>query len=129
MERRISPRSSVSLTVYLYMPGGKYRHRCKARNLSSRGLFIETELQNIPDNRPLMMFITTQKTNDSVIRLHRMLARVVRHTSGGVAMMFWRNDQWQVLADDNKRDNQTSEEQYQVANSTRSKKIDLSSED
>lgn len=129
MERRISPRSSVSLNVYLYMPGGHYRHRCKARNLSSRGLLIETDLQNIPDNRPLMMFITTQKANDPVIRLHRMLARVVRFTPEGVAMMFWRNDQWQTLANSDQQDKQTGDGQYQVVNSNGPKEIDISNED
>ena len=40
MERRLLERNKVATTVYLSVPGGKY-HRCRAKNLSAMGVFLD----------------------------------------------------------------------------------------
>ena len=40
MERRLLERNKVATTVYLSVPGGRF-HRCRARNLSAMGVFLE----------------------------------------------------------------------------------------
>ena len=40
MERRLLERNKVATTVFLSVPGGKL-HRCRAKNLSAMGVFLE----------------------------------------------------------------------------------------
>src|SRR5690606_38770371 len=47
MERRLLERNRVSTTVYLSVPGGKM-HRCRARNLSAMGVFLEIKSLRLP---------------------------------------------------------------------------------
>jgi hypothetical protein len=47
MERRLLERNKVATTVYLSVPGGKY-HRCRAKNLSAMGVFLEIKSLGLP---------------------------------------------------------------------------------
>ena len=47
MERRLLERNKVATTVYLSVPGGKF-HRCRAKNLSAMGVFLEIKALGLP---------------------------------------------------------------------------------
>ena len=47
MERRLLERNKVATTVYLSVPGGRF-HRCRAKNLSAMGVFLEIKALGLP---------------------------------------------------------------------------------
>ena len=47
MERRLLERNKVATTVYLSVPGGRF-HRCRAKNLSAMGVFLEIKSLGLP---------------------------------------------------------------------------------
>jgi len=91
MERRACSRNRVKVTVYVNLPGR--RRRClKAKNLSSRGVFLETKGARLPTNIPLQLFFVLPTHAGSVIRVHCISAKAIRIGRGGVGMAFCRSD-------------------------------------
>jgi hypothetical protein len=90
MERRACSRSRVKVTVYVTLPGR--RRRClRAKNLSSRGVFLETKGARLPTNIPLQLFFVLPNRCSSVIRVHCISAKAIRLGRGGVGMAFCRS--------------------------------------
>ncbi len=92
MERRISSRSPVDVSVFISIPG-KPSHHCKTINLSSRGVYLGADFNALPFGSPIALFFAVKKHNGSVIQIHRMTAKVVRIAHEGVALAFCRNIQ------------------------------------
>ena len=73
MERRLLERNKVSTTVYLSVPGGKFR-RCRARNLSAMGVFLELDSLGLPAGSVVNLVFAVSL--DDTVRLHRRKAVV-----------------------------------------------------
>jgi hypothetical protein len=78
MERRLLERSKVSTTVYLSVPGGRF-FRCRARNLSAMGVFLEIKALGLPAGTVVNLVFAVDLAG--VVRLHRRKA-VLAHVSG-----------------------------------------------
>ena len=76
MERRLLERNKVSTTVYISVPGGRYR-RCRARNLSAMGVYLELDSLDLPPGSVANLVFAV--SIGDMIRLHRRKA-VVAHT-------------------------------------------------
>ena len=77
MERRLLERNKVATTVYLSVPGGRL-HRCRARNLSAMGVFLEIKSLGLPAGT-VVNLVFAVNLGDTV-RLHRRKA-VLAHVS------------------------------------------------
>ena len=84
MERRTKTRKTTALTVYLTSPGQRFR-RCKARDLSVSGAFVEGESLGLA--RGLTVELVFVMENGSVTRIHRVPATVARISKWGVGLM------------------------------------------
>jgi hypothetical protein len=84
MERRLLPRSRVSTTVYLSVPGGRL-HRCRARNLSAMGVFLEIDSLRLPAGT-VVNLVFAVNLGDTV-RLHRRKAVVAHISERGAGLM------------------------------------------
>ena len=84
MERRLLERNRVSTTVYLSVPGGRMQ-RCKARNLSAMGVFLEIKSLGLPAGT-VVNLVFAVNLGDTV-RLHRRKAVVTHVTSNGAGLM------------------------------------------
>lgn len=84
MERRLLERNKVSTTVYLSVPGGRLT-RCRARNLSAMGVFLEIESLGLPAGT-VVNLVFAVSLNDTV-RLHRRKAVVAHITDRGAGLM------------------------------------------
>ncbi len=84
MERRLLERNRVSTTVYLSVPGGKVR-RCRARDLSATGVFLELESLGIPAGS-VVDLVFAVSLNDTV-RLHRRKAIIAHVCDEGAGLM------------------------------------------
>lgn len=84
MERRLLERNKVSTTVYLSVPGGRF-HRCRARNLSAMGVFLEIESLGLPAGT-VVNLVFAVSLNDT-IRLHRRKAVVAHISEEGAGLM------------------------------------------
>lgn len=84
MERRLLERNKVSTTVYLSIPGGS-PIRCRARNLSAMGVFLESRTLGLPAGSVvnLVFAVDLGKT----VRLHRRKAVVAHVTDRGAGLM------------------------------------------
>jgi len=84
MERRLLERNKVSTTVYLSVPGGNVL-RCRARNLSAMGVFLETRALGLPAGTvvSLVFAVDLGKT----VRLHRRKAIVAHVSERGAGLM------------------------------------------
>jgi hypothetical protein len=84
MERRLLERNRVSTTVYLSVPGGR-PHRCKARNLSAMGVFLEIKSLGLPAGTVvnLVFVVNLGKT----VRLHRRKAVLAHVGKQGAGLM------------------------------------------
>ena len=87
MERRLLERSKVSTTVYLSAPGGRFQ-RCRARNLSAMGVFLEIEALGLPAGTVVNLVFAVKL--DDVVRLHRRKAVVAHVNEGGAGLMMQR---------------------------------------
>jgi hypothetical protein len=77
MERRLLERNKVATTVYLSVPGGRY-HRCRAKNLSAMGVFLEIKALGLPAGTVVNLVFAVNL--GETIRLHRRKA-VLAHVS------------------------------------------------
>ncbi len=84
MERRLLERNKVSTTVYLSVPGGKFR-RCRARNLSAMGVFLELDSLGLPAGSVVNLVFAV--TLDDTVRLHRRKAVVAHVHENGAGLM------------------------------------------
>ena len=84
MERRLPERNKVSTTVYLSVPGGRL-HRCRARNLSAMGVFLEISSLGLPAGT-VVNLVFAVSLNDTV-RLHRRKAVVAHISDEGAGLM------------------------------------------
>lgn len=84
MERRLLERSKVSTTVYLGTPGSRLT-RCRARNLSAMGVFLQIRSLGLPAGTVVSLVFAVSLGN--VIRLHRRKAVVAHVTAEGAGLM------------------------------------------
>jgi hypothetical protein len=84
MERRLLARSRVSTTVYLSVPGGRLQ-RCRARNLSAMGVFLEMKSLGLPAGT-VVSLVFAVRIGD-VVRLHRRKAVVAHISDCGAGLM------------------------------------------
>ena len=84
MERRLLARNKVSTIVYLSVPGGRF-HRCRARNLSAMGVFLELRALGLPAGTVVNLVFAV--TLGNTIRLHRRRAIVTHITERGAGLM------------------------------------------
>ena len=84
MERRLLERNKVSTTVYLSVPGGRFR-RCQARNLSAMGVFLELESLGLPAGSVVNLVFAVSL--DDTVRLHRRKAVVAHVHDDGAGLM------------------------------------------
>ena len=84
MERRLLERNKVSTTVYLSVPGGRFR-RCQARNLSAMGVFLELDSLGLPAGTAVNL--TFAVSLDDTVRLHHRRAVVAHVHDDGAGLM------------------------------------------
>jgi hypothetical protein len=84
VERRLLERNRVATTVYLSVPGGKL-HRCRARNLSAMGVFLEIKSLGLPAGT-VVNLVFAVNLGDTV-RLHRRRAVVAHVSARGAGLM------------------------------------------
>jgi hypothetical protein len=84
MERRLLARNKVSTVVYLSVPGGRF-HRCRAKNLSAMGVFLEIKAMGLPAGTVVNLVFAV--TLGSTIRLHRRRAIVTHINDRGAGLM------------------------------------------
>ena len=85
MEKRWSLRKPIRLDVVLHHDGAGML-RCKTRDISLEGMFIEAENPVLPVDDPVYLDFILQ--NDSDNKLHHIRAKVVRVTDKGMGVMF-----------------------------------------
>jgi hypothetical protein len=84
MERRLLERNKVSTTVYLSVPGGRL-HRCRARNLSAMGVFLEIKSLGLPAGTVVNLVFAVNL--GQTVRLHRRKAVLTHVSDGGAGLM------------------------------------------
>lgn len=84
MERRLLERNKVGTTVYLAVPGG-HLHRCRARNLSAMGVFLEIKSLGLPAGTVVNLVFAVNLGD--TIRLHRRKAVVAHVSERGAGLM------------------------------------------
>ena len=84
MERRLLERNRVSTTVYLSVPGGRAR-RCRARDLSATGVFLELKSLEIPAGTIVNLVFAVSL--DDTVRLHHRKAVVAHVCVDGAGLM------------------------------------------
>ena len=84
MERRLLERNRVSTTVYLSVTGGKPQ-RCRARNLSAMGVFLEIKSLGLPAGTVVNLVFAVSLGD--TIRLHRRKAVVAHVSERGAGLM------------------------------------------
>jgi hypothetical protein len=84
MERRLLERNKVATTVYLSVPGGKF-HRCRAKNLSAMGVFLEIKALGLPAGTVVNLVFAVNLGD--TIRLHRRKAVLAHVSERGAGLM------------------------------------------
>jgi hypothetical protein len=84
MERRKSERKKVAALVYLCVTGQPFR-RCRACNLSSGGVFVETVPLALRRGRKVQLVFVLPV--EAVIKLRRVTAIVARVSKQGAGML------------------------------------------
>lgn len=85
VENRWSPRKTAVIDAVLHERALGFV-RCRCRNLSLQGAFIEMGLPLPPlDATVDLDFVASQ---DGVSRLHHVRAKVIRHADDGVGLLF-----------------------------------------
>jgi hypothetical protein len=84
MERRLLERNKVSTTVYLSVPGGRLQ-RCRARNLSAMGVFLEIKSLGLPAGTVVNLVFAVNL--GQTVRLHRRKAVLTHVSDGGAGLM------------------------------------------
>jgi len=84
MERRLLERNKVSTTVYLSVPGSS-PIRCRARNLSAMGVFLEIKTLGLPAGTVVNLVFAVDLGD--TVRLHRRKAVVAHVSERGAGLM------------------------------------------
>jgi hypothetical protein len=84
MERRLLERNKVSTTVYLALPGAR-PVRCRARNLSAMGVFLEIKALGLPAGTVVNLVFAVDLGD--TVRLHRRKAVVAHVSERGAGLM------------------------------------------
>lgn len=84
MERRLLERNKVATTVYLSVPGGRFR-RCRAKNLSAMGVFLEINSLGLPAGTVVNLVFAVNLGD--TIRLHRRKAVLAHVSERGAGLM------------------------------------------
>jgi hypothetical protein len=84
MERRLLERNKVATTVYLSVPGGRF-HRCRAKNLSAMGVFLEIKALGLPAGTVVNLVFAVNLGD--TIRLHRRKAVLAHVSDRGAGLM------------------------------------------
>ena len=93
--RHHTRRHSDNSQVYLYAPGESTQH-CKVRDISSAGLFIETDITLLL-LQPVELAFTCSYTHH-IVKIYRRSAYVARASEDGVALLlFDRRHSYPVL--------------------------------
>ena len=85
MEKRWSTRKEIQLDVVLHHDGAGVI-KCKTRDISLEGMFIETENSIFPIDEQVDLDFILQ--NDNSNKLHHIRAKVVRTTNAGMGVIF-----------------------------------------
>ena len=84
MERRLLERNKVSTTVYLSVPGAA-SVRCRAKNLSAMGVFLEIKALGLPAGTVVNLVFAVDLGD--TVRLHRRKAVVAHVSERGAGLM------------------------------------------
>ena len=84
MERRLLERNKVATTVYLSVPGARPQ-RCRAKNLSAMGVFLEINSLGLPAGTVVNLVFAVNL--GETVRLHRRKAVLAHITERGVGLM------------------------------------------
>lgn len=84
MERRLLERNKVSTTVYLSVPGAN-SVRCRAKNLSAMGVFLEIKALGLPAGTVVNLVFAVDLGD--TVRLHRRKAVVAHVSERGAGLM------------------------------------------
>lgn len=84
MERRLLERNKISTTVYVAAPGAK-TIRCRATNLSTMGVFLQTNALGLPAGTVVNLVFAVDLGN--TVRLHRRKAVVTHVADRGAGLM------------------------------------------
>ncbi len=95
MERRLSRRKPVNVSVYLSC-AGQYPARCKVVDISGAGVFVKTNPTFVPRNEQLKLIFALQVGASNVVRLRQVPAMAARFESDGVGMFFCRKQRGSV---------------------------------
>ncbi len=90
MERRLSNRKQVNVSVYLSRAGHRLA-RCTAVDISGAGVFVKTNPLCVPGSERLKLIFALHLKASNVVRLRQVPAMVTRFESDGVGMVFCRN--------------------------------------
>lgn len=96
MERRLLERNRVSTTVYLSVPGGKH-NRCRAKNLSAMGVYLEIRSLGLPPGT-VVSLVFAVALGDTV-RLHRRKAVVAHISERGAGLMMQGRSQMRAVTE------------------------------
>ena len=72
----------------MYLLWGGERLRCRARDLSSRGVFVNLDAPSVPSDTNLEAVFALNYSLTTVL-LRRLPGRVVRVEQSGLALNFW----------------------------------------
>ena len=89
MERRLSRRKQVNVSVYLSC-AGQCPARCTAVDISGAGVFVKTNPTSVPRNEQLKLIFALHVKASNVVRLRQVPAMATRFESDGVGMVFCR---------------------------------------
>lgn len=95
MERRLLERNRVSTTVYLAIPGGSFV-RCRARNLSAMGVFLEIKALGLPAGTVVNLVFAVDLGR--TVRLHRRKAVLAHVSERGAGLMMQGRSQVRSLS-------------------------------
>ena len=84
MERRLLERNKVATTVYLSVPG-QAPIRCRARNLSAMGVFLEIKSLGLPTGTVVNLVFAVDL--GTMIKLHRRKGVVAHVSERGAGLM------------------------------------------
>jgi hypothetical protein len=84
MERRLNTRHRARTSVYVFLPGQRAK-LCRARNLSSTGVFIET--RNLGLRKGATVHLAFAINLGTVTKIHRRTAVVAHVSRGGTGLL------------------------------------------
>jgi hypothetical protein len=87
VERRLSARKHVDLSVYVSCPG-QAPARCLASDISDAGVFLRTRPLNLPRNVRVHLMFALHIRATNLVRLHRVSAMLARTGADGIGMAF-----------------------------------------